>query len=52
MDFVSITIWGSIEAIREFAGTVDELAVVPAEIEPFLLTCDRHTSHYQVLWQP
>jgi heme-degrading monooxygenase HmoA len=52
IEFVIVTMWDSIESIREFAGTVDEVAVVPAEIEPFLLTFDRHTSHYQVLWQP
>jgi len=48
VEFVVLTLWDSLEAVRLFAGDEYETAVVPAEARELLLTFDEKVVHYQV----
>jgi heme-degrading monooxygenase HmoA len=49
MEFLIITVWKSLEDIKQFAGeTIDE-AVVPVKVQEMMVTFDAHASHYEVV---
>jgi heme-degrading monooxygenase HmoA len=48
-EFVVISLWDSLEAIKSFAGHEYEKARYYAEDQPFLLRLDPHVTHYEVL---
>jgi heme-degrading monooxygenase HmoA len=48
VEFVVITWWESIDAIRSFAGPDVERAVVPAEAQALLEEYDRRARHYEL----
>jgi heme-degrading monooxygenase HmoA len=52
VDFVVLTLWGSLEAVRAFAGDDLERAVVPPEAERLLLRFDERAVHYEVVPAP
>ncbi|SRR5258706_7187490 len=49
VEFLVITHWRSIEAIRAFAGSNAETAVVPDVVRPMMVSYDRTVSHYEVV---
>lgn len=49
VEFLVVTRWHSMEAIRQFAGTDVDAAVVPAEVEDMMIDYDRRVAHYEVL---
>jgi heme-degrading monooxygenase HmoA len=52
IEFVTVTLWDSLDAVREFAGEDYELAVVPPEAQRVLSHYDERSVHYEVLLKP
>lgn len=48
VDFLVLTLWASLDAVRAFAGDDYELAVVPSEAERLLARFDERAVHYDV----
>ena len=49
VEFVVLTLWDSMEAIRKFAGTEAEKAVVAPQAQAVLSSFDDFVSHYEVV---
>ncbi|MBZ5678467.1 MAG: antibiotic biosynthesis monooxygenase [Acidobacteriia bacterium] len=49
VEFVTLTIFDSIEAVKEFAGEDYEVAVVPPEARKLLARFDSRSAHYQTV---
>jgi heme-degrading monooxygenase HmoA len=49
VEFVVLTLWESMEAIREFAGVKPEKAVVEPEARAALTAFDESVTHFQVV---
>ena len=49
VEFLVVTRWRTMEAIRQFAGTDVDAAVVPAEVADMMIDYDRRVAHYEVL---
>ena len=49
VEFLIVTQWSSIEAIRKFAGADAETAVVPPKVQDMMVEYDRLVRHYEVL---
>ncbi len=47
VEFLVVTQWASIEAIRSFAGAEVETAVVPQKVQDMMVTYDRTVRHYE-----
>jgi heme-degrading monooxygenase HmoA len=47
-EFLIVTVWESIEAIRQFAGEAAEIAVVPLVVREMMVTFDEKAAHYEV----
>ena len=47
-EFLIITEWQSLDAIRTFAGADPEAAVVPALVQAMMLEYDPRVRHYEV----
>jgi len=52
VEFVTVLLWESLDALRDFAGPGYERAIVPAERRKFLSHYDENAVHYEVLAQP
>ena len=52
VEFVTVTLWETIDAIRAFAGDDHERAVVPPEARALLARFDERSRHYEVRAQP
>jgi heme-degrading monooxygenase HmoA len=52
VEFVTLTLWDTIEAAREFAGPDGSRSVVPPEARALLARFDEHAVHYQATWCP
>jgi heme-degrading monooxygenase HmoA len=52
VEFLVLTFWDSMDAVRAFAGDQPELAVVEPEARAALLRFDDTVSHYEVLATP
>jgi heme-degrading monooxygenase HmoA len=50
VEFVAITLWDSIEAIRHFAGHNPEIAIVEPEARAALSKFDDFVRHYEVIF--
>jgi heme-degrading monooxygenase HmoA len=48
-EFLIITVWESLDAIRQFAGTDAEQAVVPAVVEEMMVEWEERAAHYEVV---
>ena len=48
VEFVTLTFFDSLEAIRSFAGQDYEVAVVPSEARQLLLRFDQKSLHYEI----
>src|SRR5216117_387235 len=49
VEFLVVTRWRSLDAIRKFAGTDVETAVVPENVQRMMLDYDRRVAHYDVV---
>ena len=47
-EFLIITVWDSIDSIRQFAGEKVEVANVPPEAQKLMVEFDRTATHYEV----
>jgi heme-degrading monooxygenase HmoA len=52
VEFVTLTLWESMEAVTEFAGTDSAHAVVPSEAQRLLERFDDRSEHYEAEWIP
>jgi heme-degrading monooxygenase HmoA len=52
IEFVTVTLWDSLDAVREFAGEDYELAVVPDTARRLLSRFDERSLHYDTLIEP
>lgn len=48
-EFLVVTTWQSIEAIRQFAGESVHIAVVPPEVQAMMVDYDREVAHYEIV---
>ena len=48
VDFVVITLWESMEAIRAFTGPNTDVAVIASDAQALLSRYDRQATHYEV----
>lgn len=51
-EFLVLSLWESMDAVREFAGAEPERAVVHPQARRFLLEADAEAKHYEVLHAP
>ena len=49
VEFVVVTHWDTLEAIRAFAGDDIEAAVVPPNVQAMMVDYDRTVRHYEAL---
>jgi heme-degrading monooxygenase HmoA len=49
VEFITIILWDSLDALRDFAGPNYEVAIVPAERRQFLAHFDARAAHYEVI---
>ena len=49
IEFLIVTHWESLDAIRAFAGEDIDAAVVPAKAQAMMLTFDRFVRHFEVV---
>jgi heme-degrading monooxygenase HmoA len=49
VEFVVITRWRSMDAIRAFAGSDAEAAVVPPHAQAMMVSFDARVRHYEIL---
>jgi heme-degrading monooxygenase HmoA len=49
VEFLVITRWTSLDAIRGFAGEDVEAAVVPPKVQSMMIEYDRRVAHYEEL---
>jgi heme-degrading monooxygenase HmoA len=52
IEFLAVTLWESMDAIRRFAGTDASVAVVEPEARAVLAAFDDVVRHYEVVHQP
>ena len=52
VEFVTITLWDSMEAVRAFAGPEGGTAVVPPEARKLLARFDDGSLHCDAVWCP
>ena len=51
VEFVTITLFDSLEAVKEFAGEDYEVAVVPPSARKLLSRFDARSAHYQTVFR-
>jgi hypothetical protein len=51
VEFLAVTLWDSIETIKEFAGPVPDVAVVEPEARAVLSAYDDFARHYEVAYR-
>jgi heme-degrading monooxygenase HmoA len=51
VEFVTLTLFDSLDAVREFAGEDYEVAVVPPEAQKLLAHYDARSAHYDVRFE-
>jgi len=52
VEFATLTLWESMDAVREFAGEDFEVAVVPPEARELLSKFDQTSKHYETVIEP
>jgi len=48
-EFLIVTTWQSLEAIRKFAGESVNTAVVPLSVQAMMVEYDREVLHYEIV---
>jgi hypothetical protein len=49
VEFLIVTNWQSLDAIRAFAGDNVDEAVVPERVRAMMVKCDRAVRHYETV---
>jgi heme-degrading monooxygenase HmoA len=49
VEFVIVTTWQSMDAIRQFAGDAADVAMVPPVVQRMMVAYDTSVAHYQVV---
>ena len=49
VEFVIVTTWQSMEAVRQFSGDAGDAAVVPPVVQAMMVDYDRTVAHYEVV---
>ena len=49
VEFVTITLWESMDAVREFAGADHQIAIVPPAARALLARFDQTSQHYETI---
>jgi heme-degrading monooxygenase HmoA len=49
VEFLVVTVWKSLDAIRSFAGNDPQSAVVPVKVQQMMIEYDRRARHYEVV---
>jgi heme-degrading monooxygenase HmoA len=52
VEFVTITFWDTLDAVRAFAGEDYEVAVVPSPARQLLARFDERSRHYETVLEP
>jgi heme-degrading monooxygenase HmoA len=52
VEFATLTLWESLDAVRSFAGEDYEVAVVPEAARAVLSRWDERSSHYEIVEGP
>lgn len=52
VEFATLTLWESMDAVRAFAGEDYEVAVVPPEARELLSKFDQTSKHYETIIEP
>jgi len=52
VEFLAVTAWDSMEAVREFAGQNPDIAVVEPEAQAVLADFDQFVRHYALVHAP
>jgi len=50
VEFLTLTVWESMDAVAEFAGAESSHAVVPEEARRLLVRFDERSEHYEAEW--
>lgn len=50
VEFVILTTWDSMEAIRQFAGESADVAVVPPVAQAMMVEYDKEVVHYEIAY--
>jgi len=50
VEFLTLTVWESMDAVAEFAGAESSHAVVPEEPRRLLVRFDERSEHYEAEW--
>ena len=49
VEFLIVTTWRSMEAIRKFTGEAAQVAVVPPAVQALMVEYDEEVTHYEVV---
>ena len=49
VEFVIVTTWQSMDAVRQFSGDAGDAAVVPPVVQGMMVDYDRTVAHYEVV---
>ena len=49
VEFLIVTYWDSMEAIKQFAGPDPDMAVVPDNVKKMMVRFDQKVRHYEVI---
>ena len=52
VEFLAVTLWDGIDAVKSFTGENPEVAVVEPQARAILAAFDRFVSHYEVVSSP
>ncbi len=52
VEFITVLLWESLDALRDYAGSDYEASVVPPERRKVLSRFDERASHYEVILSP
>ena len=52
VEFITILLWESLEALKRFAGEDYEISIVPEERRQYLLKHDAKAAHFEVISHP
>lgn len=48
VEFIVVTVWATVDAIKAFAGSDVEAAVVPDKVKAMMVECDERARHYEM----
>ena len=51
VEFLIVTKWKSLEAIKSFTGHQEEVAVVPAVVQDIMIRYDEKVTHYEINYE-